>query len=87
MWMLAIRLQLWTLSELDLDRIHHFLHALLQEKDTCYLLEGNQLIPNALRRIQSGGDYKALLCCPLLSENHGILPHRLVLDPGTGLSM
>jgi len=33
-WTLAIRYQLSTLSALDLDRVHHFPHALLPQKDT-----------------------------------------------------
>ena len=33
-WTLAIGWQLWTISALDLDRIHHLPHALLKEKDT-----------------------------------------------------
>jgi len=41
-WMLAIRYQLSTLSALDLDRVHHLPHALIQEKDTYGLPEGNQ---------------------------------------------
>jgi hypothetical protein len=67
-WTLAIRYQLSTLSALDLDRVHHLPHALLPEKDSYCLSEGNQWIPNALRRFQSGGDHKALQCCPLLIE-------------------
>jgi hypothetical protein len=39
---LAIRYQLSTLSALDLDRLHHHPHALLPEKDTSCLPEGNQ---------------------------------------------
>ena len=86
-WLLAICWQLLTLSALDLDRVHHLPHALPQEKDTYWLLEGNQWIPNALRRIQSGGHYNALLYCPGLIEWNGILLCQLVLKPGTGLSM
>jgi hypothetical protein len=41
-WMLAIRYQLSTLSALDLDRVHHLPHALLPEKDTYSLPDGNQ---------------------------------------------
>ena len=41
-WTLAIRLQLSTHSALDLDRVHHLPHALLKEKDTYCLSEGNQ---------------------------------------------
>jgi len=41
-WTLAILYQLSTLSALDLDRVHHLPHALLPEKDTCCLPEGNQ---------------------------------------------
>jgi len=67
-WMLAIRYQLSTLSALDLDHVQHLPHALLPEKDTYCLPGGNQLIPNTLRRIQSGGDHRALQCCPLLIE-------------------
>jgi hypothetical protein len=69
---LAIRYQLSTLSVLDLDRVHHLPHALLPEKDTYCLPEWNQRIPNALRRIQSGGDHNALQCCPLPIEYNGI---------------
>jgi hypothetical protein len=39
---LAIRYQLSTLSALDMDRVHHLPHALLPEKDTYCLPEGNQ---------------------------------------------
>jgi hypothetical protein len=42
MWTMAIRYQLSTLSALDLGRVHHFPHALPQEKDTYCLAEGNQ---------------------------------------------
>jgi hypothetical protein len=63
-WTLAIRYQLSTLSALDLDSIHHLPHALLPEKHTYCLPEGNQCIPNALRRIQSGGD---LTLCNVVS--------------------
>jgi len=41
-WTLAIRYQLSTLFALDLDRVHHLPHALLPEKDTYCLPEGNQ---------------------------------------------
>ena len=41
-WTLDIRSQHLTLSELDLVHIHHLSHALLQEKDTYCLPEGNQ---------------------------------------------
>jgi hypothetical protein len=41
-WMLAICYQLSTLSRLDLERIPNLPHALLQEKDTYCLPEGNQ---------------------------------------------
>jgi hypothetical protein len=41
-WTLVIRYQLSTLSALDLDRVHHLPHALLPEKDTYRLPEGNQ---------------------------------------------
>jgi len=41
-WTLAICYQLSTLSALDLDRVHHLPHALLPEKDTYCLPEGNQ---------------------------------------------
>jgi len=41
-WTLAICWQLSTLSALDLGRIHHISHSLLQEKDTYCLPEGNQ---------------------------------------------
>jgi len=64
-WTLSIRYELLTLSALDLDCVHHLPHALLQEKDTYCLPEGNQRISNALRQIQSGGDHKDLQCCPL----------------------
>jgi hypothetical protein len=67
-WTLAIRYQLSTLSVFDLHCVHHLPHAPLLEKDTYCLPEGNQLIPNALRRNQSGGDHKAVQCCPLLIE-------------------
>jgi hypothetical protein len=40
-WRLAIRYQLSTLSALDLDHVHHLPHALLPEKDTYCLPEGN----------------------------------------------
>ena len=59
-WMLAIHCQLSTLSALDLYCVHHLPHTLLPEKDTYCRPEGNQWISNALRRIQSGGDHKAL---------------------------
>jgi hypothetical protein len=48
MWMLAIRSQPSTLSALDLDRVHHFPHAVSEEKDTFCQPEGIQPIPNAL---------------------------------------
>ena len=70
--MLAIRWQLSTLSALDLDRVHYLPLALLKEKDSYCLPEGNERIPNALRWIQSGGDHIALLHCPLLIEYNGI---------------
>jgi hypothetical protein len=41
-WTLAIRHQLSTLSALVMDRVHHLPHALLPEKDTYCLPEGNQ---------------------------------------------
>jgi hypothetical protein len=41
-WTLAIRYQFSTLAALDLDRVHHLPYALLPEKDTYCLLEGNQ---------------------------------------------
>jgi hypothetical protein len=41
-WMLAIRLQLSTLSAFDLDRVHHLPHTLPQEKGTYCLPEGNE---------------------------------------------
>jgi len=53
-WTLAIHYQLSTLSALDLDHVHHLPHALLQEKHTYCLPEGNERIPNALWQIQSG---------------------------------
>jgi len=40
-WTPAICQQLSTLSGLDLDRVHHIPHALLQEKDTYFLPDGN----------------------------------------------
>jgi hypothetical protein len=64
----AIPYQLSTLSALDLDGVYHLPHALLPEKVTYCLPEGNQCILNTLRRSQSGGDHKALECCPLLSK-------------------
>jgi hypothetical protein len=67
-WMLAIHWQLSTLSALDLDCVHHLPHALPQEKGTNCLPDGNKSIPNTLRRIQIGGDHKALLYGPLLIE-------------------
>jgi len=45
---LGIHLQLSTLSALDLDRVHHFPHSLLQERDTYCLPEGIRLMPNTL---------------------------------------
>ena len=71
-WTLAIHLQLSTLSALDLGHVHHLPHALLQDENTYCLAEANESIPNALRLIQSGGDHKDLLYCPLLSELHRI---------------
>jgi hypothetical protein len=41
-WTLAIHYQLSTLSALDLGHVHHLPHALLSEKDTYCLAEGNQ---------------------------------------------
>jgi len=41
-WTLALRYQLSTLTALDLDRVHHLPHAMLPEKDTYCLPEGNQ---------------------------------------------
>ena len=41
-WTLDSGYQLSTLSALDLDCVHHLPHALLPEKDTCCLPEGNQ---------------------------------------------
>jgi hypothetical protein len=41
-WPLASRYQLLTLSALDLDRVYHILHSLLQENDTYCLPEGKQ---------------------------------------------
>jgi len=41
-WTLAIRQRLMTLSALDLGCVHHFAQALLEEKDTYCLPEGNQ---------------------------------------------
>jgi len=67
-WTLAIRYQLSTLSGLNLDNVHQLPPALLPEKDTYFLPEANKSFPNALRRIQSGGDQNALQCCPLLIE-------------------
>jgi len=63
-WTVAVRWQLPTLYPLDLNRVHHLPHALLQEKDTYCLPEGNQSISNKLHWIQSGGDHVALLYCP-----------------------
>jgi len=40
--MMAIRWQHLTLSALDSGRVHHLPHALLHEKDTYCLPEGNQ---------------------------------------------
>jgi len=85
-WMPAIREQLSTLTVLYLDRMHHLPHAPLQEMDTYSLTEEDQSIPNALHRIQCGGDYKDLLCGLVLIEYNGIWLSRLVLEPGTGLS-
>jgi hypothetical protein len=41
-WTLAIHYQLSTLSALDLDRVHHLPYAVLLEKGTYGLPEGNQ---------------------------------------------
>jgi hypothetical protein len=41
-WTLDIRLQLSTLSALDLDHVHHLPHTLRYENDTYCLPEGNQ---------------------------------------------
>jgi hypothetical protein len=41
-WTLSIRSQVSTLSTLDLVRVHYIRHALLQDKDTHCLPEGNQ---------------------------------------------
>jgi len=41
-WTLDIRQQLLTLSALDLGCVHHLPHALLQEKDTYCVPEGNE---------------------------------------------
>jgi hypothetical protein len=41
-WTLAIRYQLSTPSALDLDHVQHLPHALLPEKDTYSLPEGNK---------------------------------------------
>jgi len=86
-WALAIRWQFSTLSGLDFDHEHHLPHALLQEKDTYCLPEGNQWIPNAPCWIQSRGNHNALLCIPLPIEWNGILPFQLGLKPGTGLGV
>jgi hypothetical protein len=67
-WMVAICYQFSTLSALNLDRIHHLPHILLQEKDTYFLPEKNQGIANALQRIQSGGDHNDRQCCFWLIE-------------------
>jgi len=56
-WTLDIPLHLSTLSVLDWDRVHSLSHHLQQQNNTYYLPEGIQWIPNALRRIQSGGDH------------------------------
>jgi hypothetical protein len=57
---LAICEQLSTLSVLELDSIHHLPHALLQDKVTCSMPEGNQWIPNAVQCIQKCGNHLAL---------------------------
>jgi len=67
-WMLAILYQLSTLSALDWNRVPHLPHALLQDKDTYCVPEGNQWIPNTLRQIQRSGDYKAVLSCHQLND-------------------
>jgi len=41
-WTLAMHYHLSTLSALEFDRVHHFPHALPQEKDIYCLREGNQ---------------------------------------------
>jgi hypothetical protein len=41
-WTLAICKQLWTLSEFDLDLVHHLPHTVLQGTDSYCLPEGNQ---------------------------------------------
>jgi len=84
---LAIHLQLSTVSALDLNCVHHLPHALLQEKDTYCLPEGNQWIPNALRRIQSRADQRALLWYPLWNEWNRIKPYPHVHEPGTRFGM
>jgi len=56
-WTLPIGYQLSAFSVLDLDRIHHLQHALLQETDSHRMPDWNEEIPNTLRRNQSGGDY------------------------------
>jgi len=71
-WTIAISSQLSTLPALDLKCIHHLPDALGQEKGTYCLPEGNRLISNALRRIQSGGDHKALVYCLFLIESNGM---------------
>jgi len=48
------------------------LHLLLHENVKDCLPEGNEWIPNAQWWIKSGGDYKALPCCPILCEWNGI---------------
>ena len=41
-WTLALRYQFSTLSVLDLAHVHHLPHALLPEKETYCLPQGNQ---------------------------------------------
>jgi hypothetical protein len=41
-WMQAMRLQLSTISELDLDCVHHLPYRLLPDKDTYCLPAGNE---------------------------------------------
>jgi hypothetical protein len=71
-WTGAFHYQYSTPCALDLDCKHNLPHALLWENDRCCLPEGNEGILKALRRIQSGGDRNALLCCLWLIESNGI---------------
>jgi hypothetical protein len=42
LWTLGIHSQISTLAAFDLDRIHHFSHALLQQNDIYCIPEWNQ---------------------------------------------